>query len=71
VLAIRERVLGAEHPDVAASCYNLALSLEKQKKAKDALPFSRRALAIYEKALGGVHLNIKNARALVARLVKE
>ena len=30
VLAIRERVLGAEHPDVFNSCFNLALCLEAQ-----------------------------------------
>src|SRR2546425_9100205 len=51
-LAIRERILGPEHPDVAASLDNLAGLYRDQGKYAEAEPLYRRALAIGEKALG-------------------
>ena len=76
-IAIGERVLGAEHPDVAISYYNLAICLEapaqgaraKAKKA-EALAFARRALAIRKKILGDGHPATQRAQAVLADLEK-
>src|SRR5262245_24479661 len=52
VLAIREKALGPEHPDVGASLNNLAELYRVQGRYAEAEPLQRRSLAIREKALG-------------------
>ncbi len=54
-LAIREKVLGAEHPDTAESLDNLAVLLQAQGDLAGARPLHERALAIREKVLGAEH----------------
>src|SRR6266508_275806 len=54
-LEIRERLLGTEHPDVAASIDNLASIYTGNAEYVKAEPLYRRALAIREKALGKDH----------------
>ncbi|GAB4208478.1 MAG: CHAT domain-containing protein [Coleofasciculaceae cyanobacterium] len=57
-LAIREKVLGPEHPDVASSLNNLAnqyLALGKYPKAE---PLFQRALTIRENVLGSEHPDV-------------
>jgi tetratricopeptide (TPR) repeat protein len=54
-LAIREKVLGAEHPDTATSLNNLALLLKSQGDHEAARLLFERALAINEKGLGAEH----------------
>ena len=54
-LAIDEKALGKDHPDVASSLNNLALLLYSQGKYGEAEPLYRRALGIYEKKLGTDH----------------
>ena len=54
-LAIREKVLGAEHPDTATSLNNLAALLQAQGDLAGARPLYERALAIREKVLGAEH----------------
>jgi tetratricopeptide (TPR) repeat protein len=54
-LAIREKVLGPEHPDTAASLNNLGVLLQDQGDLAGARPFYERALAIREKVLGPEH----------------
>jgi len=68
VLAIRQRVLGPEHPDVAQSCYNLAQCLKAQNKCPEALAFARQALEIWTKKLGADYSFTKDAKKLVAEL---
>lgn len=51
-LAIREKVLGKQHPDTAESYNNAAHCLWSQDKSDEALPLFREALAIREKVLG-------------------
>jgi len=51
-LAIREKVLGTEHPDVASSLNNLAVLYESTGDYGRALPLTQRSLAILEKVLG-------------------
>jgi tetratricopeptide (TPR) repeat protein len=58
VLAIREKALGADQPDVAASLNNLALLYANQGRYADAEPLYKPALAIREKALGPNHPDI-------------
>src|SRR6266511_1257926 len=57
-LEIRERLLGTEHPDVAASIDNLASIYTGNAEYVKAEPLYRRALAIREKALGKDHPEI-------------
>jgi tetratricopeptide (TPR) repeat protein len=54
-MAIREKVLGPNHPDVAQSLNNLASLLYTKGDYAGAEPLYRRALAIDEKALGPDH----------------
>jgi tetratricopeptide (TPR) repeat protein len=51
-LAIGEKALGPDNPDVAAILSNLAALLEAKGDYVAAEPVYRRALAIVEKALG-------------------
>ena len=54
-LAIREKVLGPEHPRTAQSLNNLARLLQAQGDLAGARPLLERALAICERALGPEH----------------
>ena len=58
VLAIREKVLGSEHPDVATSLNNLAFLYFLQGNYIKAEPLYFRSLAILEKVLGKEHLDV-------------
>src|SRR5215510_5393592 len=53
--ALREKTLGAEHPDMATSLYNLAGIYRDKGDYAQAEPLYRRALAIREKTLGAEH----------------
>ena len=54
-LVIREKALGPEHPQTAASLNNLALLYQDAGAYGKAEPLYQRALAITEKALGPEH----------------
>jgi DNA-binding winged helix-turn-helix (wHTH) protein/tetratricopeptide (TPR) repeat protein len=54
-LAIRERVLGPEHPDTAMSLNDLGFAVEHQSGLVEARSFYEQALAINEKVLGPEH----------------
>ena len=54
-LALRERVLGPEHPQTAGSLNNLAGLHYAQGNYGAALPLFERALSIHEQALGADH----------------
>ncbi len=69
-LAIREKVLGAEHPATATSLNNLALLLKSQGDYHGARPLYERALAIYEKALGVEHPDTATSLNNLAGLLK-
>jgi CHAT domain-containing protein/tetratricopeptide (TPR) repeat protein len=55
VLAIREKVLGPDHPDVATVLYNFGMLYEEAGRFAEAEPLYKRSLAIREKALGPDH----------------
>ena len=57
-LAIREKTLGPEHPEVALSLNNLAELYRVQGEYAEALPLYKRSLAIAEKALGPEHPDV-------------
>jgi tetratricopeptide (TPR) repeat protein len=54
-LAMKEKVLGKEHPDTLTTMNNLALVLNKQGKYEEAETMYRQTLAMKEKALGKEH----------------
>jgi tetratricopeptide (TPR) repeat protein len=54
-LALRQKLLGDDHPDVAQSLNNLALLYYSQGKYKEAEPLYQQALNILEQRLGVDH----------------
>ncbi len=70
-LAIREKVLGAEHPDTAASLNDLAAVLEARGRYGEAEPLHRRALAIDEKVLGAEHPNTAASLSNLAKVLDD
>ena len=68
-LAIGEKTLGPNHPDVATWLSNLASLLYAQGNYLDAEPLYRRALAIGEKTLGPDHQNIATCLNNLASLL--
>ena len=69
-LAISEKVLGPDHPDVATSLNNLAGLYHTQGQYADAAPLYRRALAIYEKVLGPEHPDVATSLNNLAELYR-
>ncbi len=67
-LAIREKVLGAEHPDTAESLNNLAALYYFKGEYAKAEPLYIRALTIFEKALGAEHPETANSLNNLAML---
>jgi CHAT domain-containing protein/Flp pilus assembly protein TadD len=67
-LAIREKALGPDHPDIATSLNNLAGLYRQQGRYADAEPLFKRSLAIYEKALGPDHPDVATALGNLALL---
>src|ERR1700737_4967684 len=71
VLAIREKALGHDHPDVASSLNNLAELYDEQGRYADAEPLYQRSLAIREKALGRDHPAVATSLNNLAGLYDE
>ncbi len=69
-LAIREKVFGKEHPDVAESLNNLAELHRVQGNYDQAKPLYERALAIFEKVHGQEHPSIATSLNNLALLHK-
>ena len=57
-LAIRKKVHGEEHPDVAQSLNNLAWLLKDQGQIDDAKIMMRQAIDMVKKALGDGHRDV-------------
>jgi len=60
-LSIRERQLGADHPDVANSLLNLAALYQNTQRHTEALQSIQRAVQIYTQKLGTEHPETQNA----------
>ena len=69
-LAIREKALGPEHPQVAIGLNNLAFLYHAQGKYAEAEPLFKRALAIWEKAHGPEHPNVAASLNNLAELYR-
>jgi tetratricopeptide (TPR) repeat protein len=69
-LAIDEKALSPEHPNVAIRLNNLALLLSEQGNYDDAEPLCRRSVAIGEKALGPNHPDVATWLNNLALLLK-
>ena len=67
-LAISEKALGPDHPDVGSSLNNLAMLYESQGRYAEAEPLYKRALAISEKALGPDHPDVGSSLNNLAML---
>ncbi len=70
-LRILEKMLGEEHPNVAASLNNLAMLHHDQGGYDQALPLYERSLRIWEKALGEEHPNVATSLENFARLLRK
>ena len=60
-LAISEKALGPDHPDVGTSLNNLAALYETQGRYAEAEPLYERALVIREEALGPDHPDVRQS----------
>jgi tetratricopeptide (TPR) repeat protein len=69
-LAIGEKSLGPDHPNVAIRLYNLAQLLQDTNRLVEAEPLNRRALAIDEKIFGPDHLNVARSLNNLAVLLR-
>jgi tetratricopeptide (TPR) repeat protein len=69
-LAINEKVLGAEHPNVATDLSNLAEVYHEQGNYSEALKLNQRALAIRENALPPEHPNVPSASIILLRFTQ-
>ena len=70
-LAIFEKALGPDHPDVGANLYNLAAFYHAQGKYAEAEPLYKRALTIWENALGPDHPNVALALENYAKVLRK
>ena len=69
-LAIGEKALGPEHPEVGTRLNNLAMLYRAQRRYAEAEPLQKRALAISEKALGPEHPAVGTSLNNLALLYK-
>ncbi|HZB33739.1 MAG TPA: FxSxx-COOH system tetratricopeptide repeat protein [Streptosporangiaceae bacterium] len=70
-LAVTERTLGPDHPDVSAALARLAEFYRKLGRLPAALPLAARAVTIAEQALGPDHLDIAAALGALAGTHRE
>jgi tetratricopeptide (TPR) repeat protein len=69
-LAIKEKVLGPDHPFVATALNDLAALHADQGHYADAEPLFKRSLAILEKALGPGHPDVAQSLSNLAELYR-
>ena len=71
-LAIKEKLLGSQHPDVAVTLNNLAVLYKSLGKYAEAEPLYLRSLLILRQTLGNAHPNVikcdQNYKKLVQKL---
>ncbi|MGO9531441.1 MAG: tetratricopeptide repeat protein [Syntrophobacteraceae bacterium] len=70
-LALHEKSLGQDHPEVAINLGNLATLLSETNRFQEAETLTRRALAIDEKILGPEHPSVGRDLNNLAMLLKE
>ena len=70
-LALREQLLGPEHPDVALTLNGLGRLYYDQSNYQQAESLHQRALVIQERQLGPEHPEVARTLAYLARLLRE
>ncbi len=70
-LAIREKALGPDHPDVADSLNNLGIELYEIGEYEESKELHERALVIFEKALGPDHPFVAFSLVNLASVLKK
>jgi tetratricopeptide (TPR) repeat protein len=70
-LAITEKALGPDHPDVAQSLNNLAVLYQAQGRYVEAEPLLKRSLEINEKAFGANSLDVARSLSNLAGLYED
>lgn len=70
-LAIQEKSMGSDHPDIATALSNLAALYDNQGKYFEAEPLYQRALVIREKSLGSGHPNTTATLGSLAALYEK
>ena len=70
-LAIDEKSVGPDHPNVASDLNNLAQLLQATNRLAEAEPLMRRALAINEKSVGPEHPSVAMTLNNLAILLEE
>src|SRR5439155_647414 len=55
VIALEEKVLGADHPSTISSWYAFAYQLARQNKTEEAIQFARKAASAAEQVFGQDH----------------
>ena len=70
-LAIHEKALGPDHPDVGTNLNSLGYLYQAQGRYTDAEPLYKRSLAIREKALGPDHPDVAQSLGNLAWLYYE
>jgi len=68
-LAMRRKLLGNEHPDIADSLNNLAATLFEERNYAGAEPLYREALAMRRKLLGNAHADVGTSLAGLAEVL--
>ena len=71
LFAIRQRVLGEDHPDTVNALHTLASLLHNQDRDAEAEPLYRQVLAIRQRVLGERHPDTDGARAALASLFRD
>ena len=72
VLAVRKRVLGAEHPDTLTAAGNLASFLLRQRKHAESEKMHREVLAVMQRLLGAEHpRTLTSAQNLASSLLRQ
>lgn len=70
-LAMKRKLLGAEHPDVAQSINNLAVVLQKQSRLNEAEAMARDGLAMRQKLLGAEHVDVAESLETLGEVLLE
>jgi serine/threonine protein kinase/Tfp pilus assembly protein PilF len=70
-LALRKKLLGSEHPDVASSLSNVGMSLWRQGKLAEAEKLHREALAMRRKLLGSEHAEVASSLNNLANTLQD
>ncbi len=70
-LAMKEKLLGKHHPDVAMTLNNLAVFYKSQGRFNDAEPLYQRSLLIFEKTFGANHPKVATCLLNYASLLRK